>query len=206
MTESNNKTQFAILGMLSAGPKSGYEIKKGIDSTLGNFWRENFGHIYPILRRLEEAELAKGEAVAQIGRPQSRKYTITPKGLALLREWLLQPTDPMAFRHELLLKFFFSGQISGEEQKKMVREYGDRMRKLKVKFDSDLEDRKKEGSDEQQRRLQMTNRFGILYCKACVEWADETLSALENLPRRVARRSGTTTLKDSAKRRGERIR
>ncbi len=183
MKTAENKTQFAILGMLSLGPSSGYEIKKGIESTLSNFWRENYGHIYPSLRRLEEAGLAQGEAVSNTGRPDSRRYTITPAGINSLREWLLQPTEPIAFRHELLLKFFFSGQISPDQQRTLLREYGDRMRRLQARFEAHLQERQRHDPPTPQHlRAQITNRFGILYCKACVEWTEESLLTLTAAP------------------------
>jgi len=52
-----NTTQYAILGLLSHQPQSGYDLKKTIDGSIGFFWNENYGHLYPILRRLEKAGL-----------------------------------------------------------------------------------------------------------------------------------------------------
>ncbi|MGA9048227.1 MAG: PadR family transcriptional regulator, partial [Dehalococcoidia bacterium] len=43
-----NKTKYAILGLLSLKPASGYDLKKTVDWNIGFFWNENFGHIYPI--------------------------------------------------------------------------------------------------------------------------------------------------------------
>ena len=45
-------TAEALLGMLSLGPMSGYEIRQPIEESIGNFWRESFGQIYPTLKRL----------------------------------------------------------------------------------------------------------------------------------------------------------
>jgi len=50
-----NRTAYTILGMLSIEPNlsaSGYEIRKAIESTVGYFWGESFGQIYPTLKRL----------------------------------------------------------------------------------------------------------------------------------------------------------
>jgi PadR family transcriptional regulator AphA len=47
-----NKTEFAILGLLASGPRSGYDIRKEVQDTLSHFWNESIGHIYPMLRRL----------------------------------------------------------------------------------------------------------------------------------------------------------
>lgn len=53
-----NKSQYALLGMLTLGEMSGYDIKKLFDTSLRNFWGESFGQIYPILRRLVREGLA----------------------------------------------------------------------------------------------------------------------------------------------------
>ena len=56
-----NKTRFAVLAMLSLGPRSGYDIQQQIQRTLGHFWSESHGQIYPTLRKL----LAEGLATAR---------------------------------------------------------------------------------------------------------------------------------------------
>jgi DNA-binding PadR family transcriptional regulator len=48
------KTRFAVLGILSYGPMSGYDIKKFYEKNVAGFWSESYGQIYPILKRLAE--------------------------------------------------------------------------------------------------------------------------------------------------------
>ena len=52
-------TRYAILGLLSLAPMSGYEIRKVAASSIGHFWSESYGQIYPTLRKLVAAGLAK---------------------------------------------------------------------------------------------------------------------------------------------------
>jgi DNA-binding PadR family transcriptional regulator len=46
------KSKYAILGMLSIAPMSGYDIKKQVETSISNFWSESYGQIYPALRNL----------------------------------------------------------------------------------------------------------------------------------------------------------
>ena len=46
-----NRSKYAVLGMLATGPKSGYDIKQTIETSIGHFWNESYGQIYPILKR-----------------------------------------------------------------------------------------------------------------------------------------------------------
>ena len=52
-----NKTRFAVLGLLSIRPMSGYDLKHTIEASTRNFWNESYGQIYPALRALADAGL-----------------------------------------------------------------------------------------------------------------------------------------------------
>ena len=53
-----NKSKYALLGILSMCPGSGYDIKKLMEQSTSNFWSESYGQIYPILKQLVAADLA----------------------------------------------------------------------------------------------------------------------------------------------------
>lgn len=106
-----NKTRTALLGILSLGPKSGYDIKKFCDENFAFFWTENYAQIYPTLKQLEEEGLLCKETETRPGNPPRNVYYITDTGRAELNEWLLLPNDPMVFRSELLLKMRFSQDV-----------------------------------------------------------------------------------------------
>jgi DNA-binding PadR family transcriptional regulator len=102
-----NPTEFAILGLLSEQPRTGYDIKKEVTERLGHFWSESFGHIYPTLRRMHAAKLVgvrTGRATG--GRPARKVYTITASGRRALEGWFLAPPTFPRPRNELLLRIF----------------------------------------------------------------------------------------------------
>jgi len=45
-----SRTKYVILGFLTWGPQSGYDIKKHIDQSVVMFWDESFGQLYPELK------------------------------------------------------------------------------------------------------------------------------------------------------------
>ena len=59
-----------ILGLLSIGPRSGYDIKAVVDRSTRFFWAASYGQIYPELRRLEQRRADRGRGRAQ--RPAAR--------------------------------------------------------------------------------------------------------------------------------------
>ena len=107
-----SKTRFAVLGILSCGPMSGYDIKKFYEQNVAGFWSESYGQIYPILKRLAQEGLATRSVHQQEGKPDRHIYAITEKGRGQLRQWLEAPTGPHIGRHETLLKLMFGQQIS----------------------------------------------------------------------------------------------
>ncbi len=96
-----------MLGALTLGPKSGYDLRQFFARNLGFFWSESFGQIYPILRTLSAEGLVEAEPVANERR---RPYRITAAGRAVLSRWLVQPPAIEIGRVEVLLKLFFAGE------------------------------------------------------------------------------------------------
>jgi DNA-binding PadR family transcriptional regulator len=46
-----NKTRYALLGFLLMQDATGYDIKKLMERSTNNFWRETDSSIYPILKQ-----------------------------------------------------------------------------------------------------------------------------------------------------------
>lgn len=110
MRESS--TRYAVLGILAeGGPLTGYEIRARIAATLGHFWSESFGQLYP-----ELARLAREGAVEEITEPgrEGRPYRITPAGRDALAAWLVLPPAPERQRSALQLKLAF-GRLMGTD-------------------------------------------------------------------------------------------
>src|SRR5919205_1638392 len=86
-------TELAILGLLSYGERSGYEIKKAAESSVGYVWTPAKSHIYAVLPRLVDRGFATARRVAQERRPDKQVYRITKKGEEAFRAWLEEPID-----------------------------------------------------------------------------------------------------------------
>jgi DNA-binding PadR family transcriptional regulator len=101
----------AILGMLSLGKTSGYDIKQLVDKSTRHFWAASYGQIYPELRRLEDQGLVTGHEEPTGGRPR-RVYELTERGRTALEDWLSSDLDPLyELRDEGMLKLFFSDAL-----------------------------------------------------------------------------------------------
>ncbi len=179
-----NRTRNALLGFLSWGPLSGYDLGQLIEGSIANFWSEGYGRIYPMLAQLAEEGLAtRTETRSEGGRPRN-VYAITDRGREALRDWLAEPTVPGPLRDERLLKLFFGARVDPEVSLASIADYrarleGDRERYGEIR--ARLESAKSPPLD--QRFWLMTLRNGELQCEAMLRWCDEVQAELEKIQR-----------------------
>jgi len=64
-----SKSRYAVLGALSLEPMSGYQIKEVLSHSVGHFWNEGYGRIYPTLKQLAAAGLVTGRVEPGAGVP-----------------------------------------------------------------------------------------------------------------------------------------
>jgi PadR family transcriptional regulator, regulatory protein AphA len=177
-----NKTKYAVLGLLTYAPLSGYDIRRIYAQSLGNFWSESYGHIYPILKRLEEEGLATRVVERQDGKPDRNVYTITDLGREELHRWLAQPLDPHRERVELLLKVFHGWEVGPAVMIEHVRQTRAEHEALLKKYDHYDEAMAREAEPPAPYWL-MTVSCGRHISEAYIAWCDETLAKLEQLPK-----------------------
>jgi DNA-binding PadR family transcriptional regulator len=169
-----NNTQYAILGILSIAPGSGYDIKKYCDTVISNVWHENFGHIYPVLKSLLTAGLIRETAAARDSR--KKVYEITDAGWETFLIWLREPAHYAPVRSEFMLKFLFSNTLPRENIRQMIAEYKIRHEehyKSFTKMEEDLAHSPQIISPDRRPYVQATLRYGLKSSKAALEWCDE---------------------------------
>jgi len=174
-----NKSKYALLGILSICPGSGYDIKKFMEQSTSNFWSESYGQIYPILKQLVEAGLATSRTEKQEGKPERYIYTLTEKGFEELRQWLTEPIEHIVERNELLLKLFFGRQNSIADNIEHVQQFRTLQEQLLHKYQGIEGYLKANCADNPDLYYSLiTVRYGILRCQALLTWCDETIDTL----------------------------
>jgi PadR family transcriptional regulator, regulatory protein AphA len=176
-----NKTKYALLGVLSLMSGSGYDIKKFCDSSISYFWNENYGHIYPVLKTMEQEELITKRVEQTEGRPSKNVYSITEKGREELEKWLMLPVDNEPGRSELLLKIFWSGNIP-------VGNIIEKFEQLKVESKNEISQYSKVENLLKANHCQADKKNLILWiitlsagkydAEAKIKWCEETLKIL----------------------------
>src|SRR3712207_3736309 len=80
-----------LLGMLSAGPAHGYELKREHDLRFPSAKPLAFGQVYATLARLERDGLVEAAESSKDGGPERTTYALTPAGEEALAGWLAEP-------------------------------------------------------------------------------------------------------------------
>jgi PadR family transcriptional regulator AphA len=118
-----------LLGFLSYGPKTGYDLSKMFFEPL----RPSLSQIYRKLNLLTEEGLAECERVDQEKLPYKNVFTITNKGKAELVNWLKQPPEFVVPRETLLLKLWFGSRATKKDMVNDIKKYA---KKLKSEVES----------------------------------------------------------------------
>ena len=179
-TASLSTTEFSVLGLLSSGEHSGYDLKKKAEAGVGYVWTAAKSHIYAVLPRLVEGGYATTRRVAQDSRPDKQVYRITKRGEKAFRKWLEEPVEERpGARSPFLLKIFFGQQMSREALIAHVERKRDWALQYLAEF-REIEDRIRD--DPASYFGYVTLRWGIAQAEAWIRWADEILLELGERP------------------------
>ena len=172
-----------MLGLLSFGPQSGYDLKQLADRSIRHFyWSPAKSQVYTELRRLKSLGLVEESFVEQESRPDKRVYAITSGGRAALADWLNDPSlEPTVYKSTTLMKMFFGASAEPDalvgQLESMVRECHE--------FTTMLEEsaRQCEAAGDAGVFTLLTIRAGLAHARADIEWAEAARATLLGLGR-----------------------
>jgi PadR family transcriptional regulator AphA len=180
MTRSSSTSE-ALLGLLTIEPMSGYDLGQMVKASIGHFWNESYGQIYPNLKRLKAEGLVAAKRERQKGKPDRHVYSITGEGREHLARWLAVPPQPEIPRNELLLKLFFGAQASPGTLIGYVDGMVETHRAVLGKFEQAEREIARNRRYPDAPYWKMAARFGELELKAHLRWAKEALAELNRI-------------------------
>jgi PadR family transcriptional regulator AphA len=107
--------KYAILGLLSLKPQTGYELKSNFEQSIRYLWNADQAQIYRTLSEISKDGLVNSYIIQQVGRPNKKVYELTESGEDQLKQWLSHPIQPRDPHNAELVQIFFSGKITDEE-------------------------------------------------------------------------------------------
>ena len=179
---SQSQTSYVILGILAIHPhQSGYEIRKTIQQSVGFFWSESFGQIYPTLKRLNAEKLIVPSSSGAAARGNRQEYSITPAGHDCLQQWLALPFRDDPPRNEFLLKLFFARDAGPGVAIAHVRRFQESNRQILATLEY-LEPLARAHNSQNPGfpYWMLTLSLGVAQLRACVEWSESALEMLSH--------------------------
>lgn len=119
--------EYAILGLLSRTPLTGYDLKKLFSESETLYWSGNNNQIYRALVKLHSDGLVTKETYDQPSGPSRKVYTITEQGLAELKRWVLSAPELPQVRNPFLIRLMWSDQLNPAELDTLLANYEDEL-------------------------------------------------------------------------------
>lgn len=207
-----SRTSYVVLGMLAVGgDRSGYDIRQAIESSVGYFWGESYGQIYPALKLLAAERLIKPggkpdkpakrapkakNPQRDSGRKRRQAWRITAAGRSVLRDWLAAPFQNDPPRNEFLLKLFFGAEADPKVAVAHIHELERRnLESLRMMEQIEAIAPKANAGEPGLKYWMLTLRLGMAITRAALEWGKDALAELEgdNPKGHAARKHKTAT-------------
>lgn len=129
----------AVLGMISLGAHSGYEIRQAGELSLRFFWALGPPKIYSELGKLEDDGLIEGRDETRGGRAR-RDYRLTRAGESALRDWVAGgESAPMELRDPELLRLFFADAVTPRQAREQIGRIRERSQRAVERFEREIE-------------------------------------------------------------------
>lgn len=108
--------RFAMLGLISRRPMTGYEIAKEFSGVLGALWEARHSQIYPELKKLTQEGLLCYETAISGEVLEKKVYSITQAGKYVFMDWLLSDEEEYRpARDNLRVRLFFCEHMTHDQ-------------------------------------------------------------------------------------------
>ena len=165
-----------ILGMLSEGPMTGYEIKRFFRDIIRNFWNVSDGQLYPTLRKMHEEGLVDKRVVEQEYTANKNVYTITDRGRERFDRWLGEPVVKFEeLKEPFVMKLFFFHRLSKARVLRHLREQYDLHARILEEF-RHMRDTYEDRVTAYQRLI---GDVGVLYIEVRLIWIGRLIELVE---------------------------
>lgn len=174
--------RYAILGLLSLGDFTGYDVSKRFAGSIGFFWSAKHSQIYPELGKLSEEGLVTFQAVEQDSKPNKKLYSITAAGRRDLQQWLQSPLEPRSFKDPVLLRAFCASQMEAADLMAQLAETAQANRdRLQIyqEFERSLTESSETDPSHPWVGAFLTLRFAMMQASAYVAWCEWAIAHLE---------------------------
>lgn len=162
---SINPTAASVLGFLSIGPLTGWDLNEFAQVSVGHFWSMTRSQIYRELKVLDELGLVEAE---DAGPRNRRRYRLTDVGRRRLHDWLTETPADSIQRIPFLVKLFFADQMDPAERETLIARARARHEAILATYESAID-----MAEQLSPYAAATARYGAAVEQAIIQWFDD---------------------------------
>lgn len=166
-----------FLGLLEAGPRHGYDLKRSYDTRIATAKPIAYGQVYATLSRLLKQGLVEADGVESGGGPDRKRYAITEAGVADVDRWLAEPEAPEPYLQTTLYTKVVLALLTGRPADELL----DVQRAEHLRLMRELTQRKASGD----LRDQLICDHALFHLEADLRWLELTAARLSQLQAEV---------------------
>ncbi len=172
--------KYILLSEIANGEKTGYDIVKSFESSVGYFWNATHQQVYRELKQLHKSRLIDLRIETQSDRPDKKWYVVTNKGIEELTQWVKKASQSVPVRDSLLVKIHAASLVGTAEvllelrrSHKNTEAILETYRVIKKNHYRELPQKNSSGRS---RALYVALRKGIIGAESHIQWLDEAIS------------------------------
>ncbi|MFF8384345.1 PadR family transcriptional regulator [Streptomyces kanasensis] len=166
-----------LLGLLEAGPRHGYDLKRAFDEKFGHDRPLHYGQVYSTMARLLKNGLVEVDAVEPGEGPERKRYAITGAGVTDVEQWLTSPEKPEPYLQSTLYTKVVLALLTGRSATDLL----DTQRAEHLRLMRELTRRKKGGDLADQ----LICDHALFHLEADLRWLELTAARLDQLAETV---------------------
>jgi DNA-binding PadR family transcriptional regulator len=167
--------RYALLALLSEGPKYGLQLRQEFEARTGEVWPLNIGQVYTTLQRLERDGLVASDD-SEMDRLQ-KGFRITDTGRGELEDWLRTPLDTaVPPRDELVIKVLVALAVPGVDVPELLQVHRHRLVELMQRYTRLKEDALEDVGEA------LVVDAEIFRLDALIRWLDSADARVRRLP------------------------
>ena len=167
-----------FLGLLEAGPRHGYDLKRAYDEKFGADRRLSYGQVYATLAQLLKRGLVEVDGVEPGSGPERKRYAITADGVTDVERWLSEPEKPEPYLRSTLYSKVVLALMTGRPADALL----DAQRAEHLRLMRELTRRKGDGDIADQ----LICDHALFHLEADLRWLELTAARLDQLAETVS--------------------
>ena len=177
---------YAILGLLSWKPLTGYDVKRVMQDSPFLYWSGNNNQIYKALTKLLENGFVTNQVQYQESAPNKKIYSITESGMDALIRWVMseEPEAPEV-KKTFLIQLSWAGRLEPEKVSRLLDRYENVMtQQLAMRREEKRREKNFPNRSEQEHFVwEMLYDNFVVMCEAELRWIQQFREGLEHFRR-----------------------